>query len=79
MLKNRIYGNRPVILLTQGHPTYGNHYLVAYGYKTNSEGNIMWMVHTGWYSNVSTIDDVERHKDRFINDTYVDYAVYFSY
>lgn len=78
-IKNRIYGNRPVILLTQGHPTYGNHYLVAYGYKTDSSGNIMWMVHTGWYSNVSTIDSVKRHKDVFINDTYVDYAVYFSY
>lgn len=77
-IKNRIYGNRPVILLTQGHPRYKNHYLVAYGYKIDPEGNVEWLVHTGWYSNV--VDDgVIRHSELFINNEYVDYAVYFNY
>ena len=80
-IKNRIYGNSPVILLTQGHPTYGNHYLVAYGYKTDSSGNIMWMVHTGYYgsSYITSENGEYRHKDIFIDDTYVDYAIYFNY
>ena len=79
-IKNRIYWNSPVILLTQGHPKYKNHYLVTYGYKTDTSGNIMWMVHTGYYGDEYIIEenDVYRHKDLFICDTYVDYAVYIN-
>lgn len=78
-IKNKITGNRPVILLTQGHPTYGNHYLVAYGYRTNANGNVEWLVHIGWYSNIITADGVQRHSYIYINNDYVDYVVYFNY
>lgn len=55
--------------------------MVAYGYRTYTNGNINWMVHTGRYgSNYITYENgVYRHQDKFINDTYVDYAIYFSY
>lgn len=80
-IKDNISKNKPVILLTQGHPTYGDHYMVAYGYRTYTNGNINWMVHTGHYgTNYITYENgVYRHQDKFISDTYVDYAVYFSY
>lgn len=80
-IKNNISNNKPVILLTQGHPTYGDHYMVAYGYRTYTNGNINWMVHTGRYGDnyITYENGVYRHQDKFINDTYVDYAIYFSY
>ena len=41
----------------------------------------MWMVHTGYYGSnyIANENDVYRHKDKFIDDTYVDYAIYFNY
>ena len=80
-MKNSINNNKPLILLTNSStPTYGNHYVVAYGYKVIEGGNF-WMVHTGWYENGYVFNDngVIRQADKFIANEYVNYVFYFSY
>lgn len=65
-----IDGNKPVIVLINSHPTYGNHWVVGYGYYYQSYGTsvrrILW-VNDGWGNN-----------GREINFNYVVNLVYFN-
>lgn len=52
--REKIDGNRPVIVLINNHPIYGNHWVVGYGYYYQSSGSAertIIRVNDGWGNN----------------------------
>ncbi|MBQ7076591.1 MAG: C10 family peptidase [Lachnospiraceae bacterium] len=54
LIKNKIDSNRPVIVDTDNHPTYEEHWIIAHGYSINTIGNELQffiIVNNGWGEN----------------------------
>ena len=74
ILKSKINQNRPVIVGTEGHNEYGDHWIIAHGYFINREADIVEkyiIVNNGWREN-----NVWLNLDT--NRRYFDSMVYFT-
>lgn len=68
-VKQSIRANRPIIVGTSGHETYGNHWVIAHGYyESRVDGNYL-IVNNGWGSNNIWIES---------NTTTLDGSIYFA-
>ncbi len=50
-IKNKINKSRPVIIDTDSHPTYGEHWIIAHGYFASKVDGDYVIVNDGWGSN----------------------------
>ena len=67
-VKSSINANRPIIVGTSNHPTFGNHWIIAHGYYQGDYSNDYIIVNNGWGSNSVWVQS---------STTYFDGTVYF--
>ena len=66
VVKSQISDNKPIMVAVSNHPTYGNHWVTAYGYYVERSPNIAYLI----------VNDGHGGQGIYINPSYVDYLVY---
>lgn len=62
-VKTQINNNRPIIIGTSNHPTFGNHWVIGHGYFTSTvDGNYV-IVNNGWGDNNVWIEPSTQYLD----------------
>lgn len=77
-IKNKIDNNLPVLVTTTAAGPYTNHTMLAYGYRDNSETELL--VHLGWYNKTYIRNSGKDlyYAEIWINESYVTFGHYFS-